>query len=192
LPYRDTVISYIDSLSKFDTISRSASFITILKLNDNKQIEWRRINRIRNGFDHGYLHDLKPFPNGGYIIGAESIGLPYDENKDPIFMPWLLRVDDDGCLVPGCGMVSNKELPNNRDNIFIYPNPATDYIVILHSGSEKTRYQIVSAEGKIIDDFYSFFEGEQIILLVNNFKPGPYFVKAESKNEFSSKVFIKQ
>ena len=30
LPYRDTVISYIDSLSKFDTISRSASFITIL------------------------------------------------------------------------------------------------------------------------------------------------------------------
>lgn len=189
----DSIITYIDSLNRFDTIRVSHYVLNFFKLNDDKQIEWKRYYRIRNGYDHGWLHDLKSFPGGGYIIGAQSFeGLAYENFKEPYYMPWLLRVDDDGCLVPGCGTVSNKELLDNRDNIFIYPNPATDFIVILHSGSEKTRYQIVSAEGKIIDDFYSFIEGEQIIVLVNNFKPGPYFVKAESKNEISTKVFIKQ
>lgn len=189
----DSIITYIDSLNRFDTIRVSHYVLNFFKLNDDKQIEWKRYYRIRNGYDHGWLHDLKSFPGGGYIIGAQSFeGLAYENFKEPYYMPWLLRVDDDGCLVPGCETVSNKELLDNRNNIFIYPNPANDYFVILHSGSEKTHYQIVSAEGKIIDNFYSFIEGEQIIVLVNNFKPGHYFVKAESKSEISSKVFIKQ
>lgn len=193
LPYCDTVISYIDSLSKFDTISRSASFITILKLNDNKQIEWRRIYRIRNGFDHGYLHDLKPFPNGGYIIGAESIGLPYDENKDPIFKPWLLKIDNDGCLIPGCNIVNNKDQTSDLSNhLMIYPNPASNYIVILHPNTERIKYQIVSYDGKIIDEFYSFIENEQIIVPLSNYASGTYLIKTTNKfGSVGSKTFIK-
>lgn len=190
---KDIVVNYIDSLNRFDTSDIEHYVLTLLKINDVKNIEWKRHYRIRNGYDNGWLWDIKSFPGGGYIIGAQSFeGLAYEKFKEPYHMPWLLRVDDDGCLIPGCGTVSNKDLPDNKDKILIYPNPATNYIVILHSGSEKTRYQIVSAEGKIMDEFDSLIESEQIIVPVIDFKPGSYFVKAESKSGSSSQVFIKQ
>ena len=88
-------------------------------------------------------------------------------------------------------------LKNNKDlelkeEIVIYPNPASNYIVLLHSSAEKTHYQIISVDGMIIDDFYSYLSDEQIIIPVYNYKPGSYFVKGESKKGSSSKLLIKQ
>ncbi|MGB3227753.1 MAG: T9SS type A sorting domain-containing protein [Saprospiraceae bacterium] len=187
----DSIITYIDSFSRFDTSIITHYVVTIFKINNNNQIVWRRYFRIRNGYDHGWLHDLKSFPGGGYLIGAQSFdGLAESFNK-PYHLPWLLKVDDDGCLIPGCDIVGNKDL-ESKNEIVIYPNPASNYIILHHSSAEKTHYQIVSAEGKIIDDFYSYLPDEQIIIPMYNYKSGTYFVKAENKKGSSSRLFIKQ
>ena len=74
----------------------------------------------------------------------------------------------------------------------IYPNPTTNYIVLLHSSIEKTHYQIISAEGKIKDDFYSYLPDEQIIISLSNYEQGSYLIKATYKNgSVGSKIFIK-
>lgn len=190
----DPVYNYIDTLNRFDTTYINHYVLSLLKLNDNKLIEWIRYYRIRNGYDHGWLHDLKSFPGGGYIIGAESFeGLAYENFREPYYMPWLLKVDDDGCLIPGCGIVSNNDPKSNQKNeIIIYPNPANNYIILLHSNSEKTRYQIISTEGKTIDDFYSVLQDEQIVIPLHNWKAGLYYIKAQNQSGYiSSKEFIK-
>ncbi|MBK9221909.1 MAG: T9SS type A sorting domain-containing protein [Saprospiraceae bacterium] len=75
----------------------------------------------------------------------------------------------------------------------IYPNPASNYIVLLHSNEEKIHYQIVSAEGKIMDDFYSYLQDEQIIIPLSNYTSGSYLIKATYHNgRIASKVFIKK
>ncbi|MBK9109331.1 MAG: T9SS type A sorting domain-containing protein [Saprospiraceae bacterium] len=191
--YKEKVIIFNNSNQRYDSIEWRHDILHPIKFDYSLNLLWKKVYRIRNGKDDGYLYDLKSCPSGGYIIAAASyLDDAKEKYGDPYYMPWLLRVDDDGCLIPGCGTVSNKELPDSKDKILIYPNPATNYIVILHSGKEKTHYQIISAEGKIMDEFYSFIEGEQIIVPIDDFQPGSYFVKAESKRGGSSEVFIKQ
>lgn len=189
----DSVIDYIDSLNRFDTIMIGHYVMTLLKINYNKEIEWKRHYRIRNGYDNGWLFDIKPFPGGGYVIGAESFeGYAYEKFKLPYFMPWLLRVDDDGCLIPSCGTISTKN-EKKEDQLLIYPNPASHYIVLLNSSQEKTNYQIVSLDGKIMDEFSTLIPGEQIIIPISEYLPGSYFVTAKSKDgRFITKSFIKK
>lgn len=50
-------------------------------------------------------------------------------------MPWLLRVDDYGCLIPGCDIVSTKN-PGSKDELKIFPNPASNYFVLVNSSDE--------------------------------------------------------
>ncbi len=191
LPLIDTSLIFVDSLQGYDTIVWHHELLNIVKVNDSQQIEWRRTYRIRNGKDDGYLYDLKSCPTGGYIIAAASyLDDAREKYGDPYYMPWLLRVDDDGCLIPGCGTVSNKD-PESKKEINIYPNPANNYIVLLHSSQEITRYQIVSTEGKIMDDFYSYLQDEQIIIPISHFKHGSYFIRAENKKGSSSTLFVK-
>lgn len=189
---KDTIINYIDSLARLDTSLITHYVLTILKIDSTNQIGWKRYYRIRNGYDHGLLHDIKSFPGGGYIIGAESFnGEAYEKFKEPYFMPWLLRVDDDGCLIPGCDIVSTKD-PGSKDELKIFPNPASNYIVLVNSSDEKTKYQIISSDGKIMDEFSSYLQGEQVIMPLHNYKAGSYIIKAENNSGRSSTLFIKQ
>jgi len=189
---RDTIISYIDSLNYSDSIKGNHFLLNLVKINSLSKIEWRRIYRVRTGKDDGYLYDLKSCPSGGYIIAAASyLDDAREKYGDPYYMPWLLRVDDDGCLIPGCNIVNSKEAESNSD-LNIYPNPAKNYIILLHSSSEKTRYQVISTEGKIVDDFYSVLQDEQLIIPIHNWKPGLYYIKAQNQSgHISSKEFIK-
>lgn len=193
IPIKDTLIQFTDSIQRTDTIIGFHELLNLVKINNSKQIEWRKIFRIRNGKDDGYLYDIKSSPTGGYIIAASSyLDDAFEKYGQAYYQPWLLRVDDDGCLIPGCGTVSTKnQNSKDKEQILIYPNPATNYIVILRPGSGKTNYQIVSADGKIMDEFYSCIEGEQIIVPLDNFKPGSYFIKADSNSGCSLIHFVK-
>ncbi|MBK9221908.1 MAG: hypothetical protein IPO86_08560 [Saprospiraceae bacterium] len=115
IPIKNALIQFTDSIQRVDTIIGYHELLNLVKINDFKQIEWRKIYRIRNGKDDGYLHDIKSCPTGGYIIAAASyLDDAFEKNGDRYYMPWLLKVDDDGCLIPGCGIVNNKDIESNK------------------------------------------------------------------------------
>ncbi len=192
ISYIDNIITFNNVTQSFDSLKWRHDILHLIKFDSLLNIQWKKSYRIRNGKDDGYLYDLKSCPSGGYIIAAASyLDDAREKYGDPYYMPWLLRVDDDGCLIPGCGTVSTKN-QEKEDQLVIYPNPANNYIVLLHSSAEKTHYQIVSIEGKIMDDFYSSIEGEQIIVPIQNYNAGSYYLRSESKNGVCSQLFIKQ
>lgn len=188
----DTTVSWNDTLMVLDTIILYRDAVSLVKVDDKLNFLWKRQYRIREGNDEGYLYDLKASPDGGYIIAAASyVGDAYEKNGEAYWMPWLLKVDDEGCLIPGCNVVQTYNVEDDS-GFMLYPNPAGDYIVIQHTGVEKLSYSILSPEGKIIDQFSSAFEDEQIIVPLKNFYPGTYFVQCtDRQGNFKSKTFIK-
>lgn len=55
---------------------------------------------------------------------------------------WLLQLDKDGCLVPGCGeIVKNEDIQNGREKAFkIYPNPIQDKFYLYSRISSDDEY----------------------------------------------------
>lgn len=188
----DTTVSWNDSLMVLDTTTSYRDAVSLVKVDNQLNFLWKKQYRIRNGKDEGYLYDLKASPDGGYIIAAASyVGDAYEKNGEPYWMPWLLKVDDEGCLIPGCNVVQTHNIEDDS-GFMLYPNPAGDYMVIRHTGMEKLSYSILSPEGKIVDQFSSSFEEEQIIVPLKNFYPGTYLVRCtDNKGRFESKIFVK-
>lgn len=65
---------------------------------------------------------------------------------------WLLQLDKDGCLVPGCGeLVKLKDILSGKENAFkIYPNPIQDkfYLLSRISSNENYKLSIYNLEGQ--------------------------------------------
>ena len=74
--------------------------------------------------------------------------------KDQVVKAWLLQLDKDGCLVPGCGeIVKNEDIQNGKEKAFkIYPNPVQDkfYLLSRISSNENYKLSIYNLQGQKI------------------------------------------
>ena len=79
-------------------------------------------------YDQHDLYDIKEAPDGGYILAGQAMdGLQSPQGQQG----WLLKLDEHGCLVPGCHLVSSTaEAAGPGREMKLYPNPATD---VLHA-----------------------------------------------------------
>jgi hypothetical protein len=76
------------------------------------------------------LYDLEEMPDGGYLLAGQVTY--YHEPVPPIQRGWLLKVDEHGCLVPGCQLVSTREAgAPPAPALHLYPNPASETLYVL-------------------------------------------------------------
>ncbi len=73
-----------------------------------------------------------------------------------------------------------------KDKLDIYPNPASDYIVINNNKTEKLNLKIYNLAGQILKQIVS--EEERIELKINKLESGIYFVKSGSQTSY----FVKE
>lgn len=85
---KDTIINYIDSLARLDTSLITHYVLTILKIDSTNQIGWKRYYRIRNGYDHGLLHDIKSFLAADILLARSHLMEKLTKNlKNPTSCP---------------------------------------------------------------------------------------------------------
>jgi hypothetical protein len=102
------------------------TFSWILKTNHNGDSIWLREHYRYNGYlNTNRLQDLKPTPDGGYILVGATDSFMYIPQS-----AWVLKVDSLGCAVPGCHLVGLKEVIMPPEEILLYPNPATTSITL--------------------------------------------------------------
>jgi hypothetical protein len=65
------------------------------------------------------LKDIKTTPAGNVV----ATGRTYDSYQN-IALPWILHLDPDGCIEPGCNPSSTEVWNNTGVDIRIFPNPA--------------------------------------------------------------------
>lgn len=188
----DTTLKWNDTTQIWDTSRTTHRCIQMAKFDDQLNFLWRRHFRIRLEKDEGYLYDLKAHPNGGYMIAASSYkDDAYEEDKEAYWMPWLLKVDEEGCIIPGCNVVRTLQEDSVLD-FLLFPNPAGDYVVIQNQNKSPVVFTICTMEGKIMDQFKSQFDQEQIICLVRTYLPGNYIVKCEDNTgNTKTGIFVK-
>jgi hypothetical protein len=129
----------------------------LLKVSLDGDSLWSRKLRF---FDEGVddesqeIFDLKEMPGGGYLMGGQTI---YgNEPTGPIQRGWLLRVDEEGCLVPGCHLVNTEEeAAAPALSLHLYPNPAQEYLYVLlrDAGIARRRgaaLQLLDLQGRIL------------------------------------------
>jgi hypothetical protein len=100
------------------------------------------------------IFDLQEITGGGYVMGGQSIYGNVPSGPRP--RGWLLRVAEEGCLVPGCHMVSTEEeAAAPALSLHLYPNPAQEYLYVLLRDAGIARrqdaaLQLLDLQGRIL------------------------------------------
>lgn len=148
---------------------------------------------LNNQMNSHVIYDLKETKDNGFVIAGESHDRTYQDSIHQ--QAWLLKVDEYGCLIPGCHLVKTKEVQNQEIKLVIYPNPTVDYLnFYLDSNSGKIRdgkIQITDLSGKMIGLFKYDSPGTTFILPVTDYPSGKYVLQYIEEGVLkASKIFI--
>jgi len=161
-------------LSLHDSTSSGYAIVlgTLSKVAENGDSLWMQYLYFLPGpGDREHLaHAMKPAADGnGYWICGEV--------KSPYQKGWLLRVDNYGCMAPGCQLSPASEAL--EDKISLYPNPASDFMVLQHNGYafSKGRFRLVNTKGQIVQDWASPMDDLQTVFDLQAYEAGAYFLQ---------------
>lgn len=142
------------------------------------------------------IYDLKETPDGGFLLCGES--------RNPLPVPgeiaqqaWLLKLDQHGCLVPGCHLNTTATEPEQEAfQLAIYPNPATDYLNFFLHAPDRTSalsFRILDAAGRVVQEIGALASGATYILPVSDWPRGAYVLQGlEAGKVLCAEKFIKQ
>jgi len=79
-----------------------------------------------------------------------------------------------------------------KENISIYPNPATDFLIINSSSEQNMDISIYSTSGQRVYLSENIFINGEKTISISDFKPGVYFIKLQTQNTSINKKIIIQ
>jgi hypothetical protein len=138
-----------------------------------RKYEWDDENEQASG----HSSDMTTTPDGGFILAGDAWG---SENYSQDV--WVLKLDEFGCLIPGCQFV-NVEEQGIESAIRIYPNPVGEVLSIevqsLRSGNAQLK--ITNMQGEVVKSLRPFLIDNQGSLTLStdasNLAAGVYLVQ---------------
>jgi hypothetical protein len=175
-----------------------SSFARVSKVGSDGVFHWSQLFQfIDTEFDMNRAYDLKATPDGGVVFCGESTDLDTSSPtyESPSQRGWIVKLDECGCLVPGCNElcitegVDDMHLPK----FLLGPNPtAANLHVFIPSmptpGHREIR--IYNLMGKLVTSFATP-EGETTYIVdMTGFADGHYIVGLFEDNRlvYSEKV----
>jgi len=105
----------------------------LIKVNTQGQLMWDRKYYFEEGnCKINRMYDLQATPDGGVVFCGESRDC--DEPNGPNQQAWLVKLDEHGCLVPGCHVGVEESENENRVRILVGPNPVVGEEVFVFVG----------------------------------------------------------
>ncbi len=153
----------------------------LAKVSPNGTHLWtRRYVGIDNDKPRHEVYDLKECPDGGIILVGESRDGTFETS--PSQQAWLLKLDEHGCLVPGCHLVDGVGgVENPAVELAVFPNPARDYLNFQLKGKGNImggQFQVVDARGRTIKRFpMGRYARDTFIMPVWDWATGVYFLQ---------------
>lgn len=169
--------SYV-GLGEITNPKRSAWITKISSEGDSLWSRTYTYPNLSNSATHR-VNDFQPTFDGGFLICGETRA---DNNINQ--RGWLLKLDEYGCLVPGCHIVDNVISLEKDIEVKIYPNPTSDYLNIFVRGAlKKGIARIVNLEGKVMDTFEVKGSDSTFITSVSHLAKGIYFLQIFDTNK---------
>ena len=124
--------------------------------------------------------DLKATPDGGYIV-CGAIDPPDDGGVHPLRYGWLLKLDEHGCLVPGCHLPNSTAVePGTPPQLALFPNPARDFINFELRGARPApdgAFRILDAKGRLLQSKPAREALGTVVVPVQDWAAGAYVVQ---------------
>lgn len=133
--------------------------------------------------------DLRQTHDGGYLLCGETDGDSGGQRG------WLLKLDEYGCLVPGCHLTDATEnLSKETIQVNLYPNPTSEYLnVFISDKIKKGQGKIINLSGQVLESFQTEEENTTYIFDVSRLPSGIYFLKIQDdKGRILTKEFVVQ
>ncbi|MBX2926654.1 MAG: T9SS type A sorting domain-containing protein [Saprospiraceae bacterium] len=144
------------------------------------------------------IYDLKETPDGGFILCGESRNPNTLAPGEIAQQAWLLKLDQYGCLVPGCHITTSAAEPEpERLHLALYPNPAAEYLnFYLRApagvGSEVS-FRIFDAGGRLLREFPHASPDATYVVSVWDWPAGLYVLQCVSGGQvLAVEKFLKQ
>ncbi len=165
-------------------------FGNLTKHSDVGTIEWhRRLAVIESCDEHQNLIDVLKI-DGGYLLYGTRGDFCFDENWENVFplqRSWLVKTDECGCIVPGCGekdcYIGMDEKRPEQFNILLYPNPSSDYCSIyIPEGFQSRHLQVFNSLGQLIIEKNGLVDDTTYIIPVSSWENGVYILNVVSES----------
>ena len=167
----------------------------LAKISPDGELLWKRYyQHIAGEGPRHYINDLAQAPDGGFIMAGEV----RDTVNAPRQQGWLLKVDEYGCLVPGCELVSSVKEPKSSDDshafaegfgsrrkssddysLLLYPNPVSEELRVYFSGpvGSEHHFRILDAQGREWRRFSTRLSKVTLLVEVGDLPGGVYFLQ---------------
>jgi hypothetical protein len=156
----------------------------------------RRYNHIQSAAENHIFYDLEETPDGGFVMVGQAADFNQLTGDLPLQRAWIVKVDQHGCLVPGCHLTSpTVELQEASFEIKTYPNPATDYLNVYfqHPMLKETAYfSLVDVSGKTALEFQSRHGDITHMIPVGGLASGIYWLRCRVGEEILTKEIVVQ
>jgi hypothetical protein len=172
-------------------------FAYILKLDrETGDIIWERKYRFLEIYgDHHNLIDMKATLDGGVIFCGEARD-SYQILDGPYQQGWLVKLDECGCLVPGCdslcsyvgcSVADTAFFPTFGSHFIVGPNPASQFINIYFAGGDlnlsQTHFDIYDLQGRLVYSFAPDAADTTYMLSTEKFASGTYVLMLHHNGE---------
>ncbi|MFO0361568.1 MAG: T9SS type A sorting domain-containing protein [Flavobacteriales bacterium] len=145
----------------------------ILKIDpDGNEIWYRKYAQTEDNWC--FFYDVIQTNDGGYFLTG-SLFPEIDLSQDI----WGLKLDDMGCLVPGCDTLVHVPERDASWGVSIYPNPTSQFVNVYLSASSKQQLSTVSLElvdmqGRLVRQFAPHLTDTTYMMDVEDLPAGIY------------------
>ena len=175
----------------------------ILVLDENLDSVWMRTYYMDDTdplqcWSEYRISDVAPVESGGFV----TTGWGVVHALDDLYQVWVMRLDEFGCLEPGCQNVNVSEVVIGLENTMtVYPNPVVDFCTIEFNISNPESHQmdfndtelvLIDIQGKEVQrmSIPNFGNTYQVRLDVQSLPAGSYQAHWVKNNSWLDSVQI--
>jgi hypothetical protein len=127
----------------------------IMKIDNDRQLVWKRtynyfplVENVFNGWN--YLYQVSETSDGGFI-GVGQIREHAVHPNPQLYVPWVFKTDEYGCLEPGCQFVGTEDILVGLENTMtVFPNPVEDIATISFGKENLSQLSDLLSKGELV------------------------------------------
>ncbi|PHI20531.1 hypothetical protein CEQ90_07200 [Lewinellaceae bacterium SD302] len=160
----------------------------IAKVNEAGDLLWTRTDTLfydASGYSDHYLGGVVVLPSGSIIAcGQVNSDIPAPGKS----YGWLIKVDKDGCIEPGCNPTSSSSSLLDGTAFEVFPNPLSDQLNV--SGPGRFDLELLDSNGRLLQS--SNGNVDQASFNLRTYPTGNYYLRIKVGSRWAVRKVVKQ
>ena len=154
----------------------------VVKVREDGSKVWQKdYSHLPNLNTNSNLYTMIPVDSSHYLLGGRT-------STDTTICSWLVKIDEDGNIVPIDTTSATTQPIRDIPDITIYPNPAHDYIIINQGEQTDMTYTIYDAQGRLALSQSVSEPHQNMIWDISSLSSGIYVLSISHKGQIIKSV----